>query len=212
MHIHHLILLALASTMALNGMQTLAPDSSDEQYERNEMLAQAIKDLDYNRVEHALNEGADPNAIAWCGFQMLALIAESNQPSFSSKKQKEEKLRIASLLLEKGADPNSRDITALSQPTILHIAALKKDFILAHLILAKGANPNALTKRGHTPLMLAARSVNNTDIIKLLLSYNADPSLKNNDGETALDIAYHSNPVAQLLEKALTNKKNSVLP
>ena len=48
---------------------------------------------------------------------------------------------------------------------------------LCRILLENKANPNLKTKMGNTPLMCAANS-GNIDIVRLLLKFNADKSIK----------------------------------
>ncbi len=59
-------------------------------------------------------------------------------------------------------------------------------------LLSAGANPNIRTSdTGSTPLMLAATSPSSTraDVVKILLAYKANPSIRDTAGLTALDRA-----------------------
>ena len=55
-------------------------------------------------------------------------------------------------------------------------------------VLDAKADPNIIDIEGRTPLMLAAGR-GNADIIKLLLAANANPSLKDRQGRSAVDWA-----------------------
>lgn len=62
---------------------------------------------------------------------------------------------------------------------------------------------NVRNSYGWTPLHAAAYT-NNTDMMKVLLQHDAEPSSRNNRGETALDIARMFNgeeAIQRLLEK-----------
>jgi len=59
---------------------------------------------------------------------------------------------------------------------------------LARALIDKGADVNAVSKDGVTAVMIAAGH-NNAPIIGLLVGAGADPSIKNPQGQTALDIA-----------------------
>ena len=58
----------------------------------------------------------------------------------------------------------------------------------AKLLLEWGADVDSLTYKRETPLMYACRYMRNVDLVKLLLSYNANIELTNYEGEKALDI------------------------
>lgn len=128
------------------------------------------------------------------------------------------KMEIAVLLLESGANPNSVNaskrtplhlavdrnnplvaaalLKAGANPnsrdkdgwTPLHHAAAKNQLETAKVILAGGANPMILSELGGTPLHEAAAS-GGAEIIRLLLEHKVDPAVVSKQGVTALDIA-----------------------
>lgn len=96
--------------------------------------------------------------------------------------------RLAELLLEHGANPNQpHPKLPLVKPlflTLSHCKDAHPEFV--RMLVKHGAEVNAQTKEGQTPLMV---SVMNADITKVLLECGADPSLQDQDGETALNYA-----------------------
>jgi ankyrin repeat protein len=121
------------------------------------------------------------------GTSALVLAAHSGQEA------------VASLLLDKGADPN----TAVSGYTALHAAVLRSEMGLVTSLLARGANPNApITKGmplrrtsqdfelpmglvGATPYALAAKFLE-VEIMRVLAAGGADPQITMRDGTTPL--------------------------
>lgn len=107
---------------------------------------------------------------------------------------------IVPLLLEAGADPNSKvgspgkiNFVALSKITFLALNSKdNKDYQIIEMFLSHGADPNQAPKTGTTPLMSAAYK-GNVELVKLFLKYGADPSLKNKQGKNALDMAKKKN-------------------
>lgn len=109
------------------------------------------------------------------------------------------------LLLERGADPNSRTavLSELShfllrtrnsthalpelgeRPPLLSIAIMRGEVEIARHLLEAGADPNARDERGYTPLSYAALS-DAPALVELLLARGADASLEMPDGSTAL--------------------------
>lgn len=84
-------------------------------------------------------------------------------------------------LLEKGADPDSRNQLGA---TALMWAV--DDLENTRVLLEYGADPNLRSDEGFTPLLIAARWTQSAAVIKLLLEYGADPSTRSPDGLTAL--------------------------
>jgi len=136
-----------------------------------------------------LENGADVNAFGYENGTML--MAAANQA----------KLEMMSILLEKGGDPNLPSPATGETP--LHAATAKGFaegmFDCVKLLLESGANPNAKAKSGiptstyyrdinvvgETPLHLAA-AYGSKEMIEILLEYKADPSLKDDRGESPL--------------------------
>jgi uncharacterized protein len=106
---------------------------------------------------------------------------------------------LASLLLQKGADPNA----GKSGYTALHAAVLRGDLELVKSLIAHGAHPNVKLSKGtpvaryskdfalgvslidSTPFLLAARFAE-PDIMRALAAGGADPTIAMPDGTTAL--------------------------
>ncbi len=93
---------------------------------------------------------------------------------------------ILKLLLDDGADPDTKDVAGWSP---LHYARNNAD--LTKLLLEEGANPNIRTRDGDTPLHLVAGK-GGTAVAQLLLSRGADVNAKNSYGFTPLSIAESS--------------------
>jgi len=104
------------------------------------------------------------------------------------------------LLLETGADPNSKvgssgkiNSTALGKIARKALVSKnEKDYQIIEMFLSHGADPNQAPKSGTTPLMQAAYK-GNVKFVKLFLKYGADPGLKDKQGNTALDMAKKKN-------------------
>ena len=137
-----------------------------------------------------ISAGARVDDVAADGTSALTIAAHSDNGA------------VASVLLDKGADPNA----AGSGYTVLHGAVLRGDLALVRELLAHGANPNApLTKgtpvhrfsrdfalssdwRGATPFWLAAKFAE-VEIIKVLAAAGANTHVAIDDGTTALMVA-----------------------
>lgn len=103
------------------------------------------------------------------------------------------------LLLEAGADPNSKagaGRTAQKVSTVLSkITSLalnnksEEEYQIIEMFLSHGADPNIADERaGSIPLMAAAYK-GDVRVVKLFLEYGVDSNLKDNQGRTALDMA-----------------------
>jgi ankyrin repeat protein len=91
-------------------------------------------------------------------------------------------LASANLLIEAGASVNRPNWTPL------HYAASKGHTAMMRLLIENDAYIDAESPNGTTPLMMAAYYAS-PNAVKLVLEEGADPLLRNQDGQTALDMA-----------------------
>jgi uncharacterized protein len=110
-------------------------------------------------------------------------------------------------LLARGADVHAASRNAMKvQP--LHSAAAQSDRVkaaeLCRMLLAAGADPNAQQQGGYVPLHEAALN-GNLPLVEALLAHGADPTLGNDQGVTAIELARGKEHVAVVarLEAAL---------
>jgi ankyrin repeat protein len=99
------------------------------------------------------------------------------------------------MLLEHGADVTIKNNDS---ETALILASMNEHIAIVKMLLDHKANPN--TKDGffgYTPLLLASEN-GHTPIVKMLLEHGADVTIKNNDSETAFDVA-KTDKIKQLL-------------
>ena len=90
------------------------------------------------------------------------------------------------ILLESGADPNTRDSDGWAP---LHWATgIGGDEPRTRVLLEAGADPNVATDGGFTPLMAAAQT-GDLARVRMLLDAGADPNAVDKDGRSALHIA-----------------------
>ncbi|WP_338406102.1 MULTISPECIES: ankyrin repeat domain-containing protein [unclassified Wolbachia] len=94
-------------------------------------------------------------------------------------------LKIIRFLLNNDANVNAISTTYFTTP--LHIAVTSDKLEIAQFLLDSGANINATNYEGFTPLCLASFYCRQT-IVELLLCNNADTSIKDVNGKTALDV------------------------
>lgn len=107
------------------------------------------------------------------------------------------------LLLDAGPSLNARDRDGDS-PLILAVRFGRE---CVHVLIARGKDVlelNAQNHNGYTALHLAAQH-GHSEIVQLLLEAGADPTTRNNEGRTPLDLAntYIRQPAIALLEAAL---------
>lgn len=141
----------------------------------------------------ALALGANPNTRAPDGTTALMLAARSSAP-------------IVSDILRRGADPNA---TTPEGYTALIYAVRAGDPFSVRLLLKSGANPNYVEPFFKTtPLMWAVRDWR-FDMVKSLLSYGADPSLRSLDGRTAISILQEYKDDHEKMLKLLQAKMQS---
>ena len=123
-------------------------------------------------VEFMLSLGADPNVIdSRYGTTPIFHAA------FRGKK------KISQLLISRGADVNARSNDGR---TALHFIGGAPEVFA--LLISKGADIDARDDDGNTPLHHTAMS-GDTIVAQLLISVSADLSIKNNKGQTALELA-----------------------
>jgi ankyrin repeat protein len=155
----------------------------------------AAREGDVESGKILLAAGASANDRAPNGASVLVVAAHSGHGPF------------ATLLLEKGADPNAAD----AGYTALHAAVLRGDVALVNALLARGANPNtplakgtpsryyskdwalnSTSLAGTTPLWQAAR-YGDVTIMRALAAAGADPKYRSADGSTILIAAVAAN-------------------
>ncbi len=109
---------------------------------------------------------------------------------------------VVRAMLDAGADPNM-GLGRLSEPPLVYAAARGYLEIVEELILRGGEVNHRLRSGGSTPLFTAAMH-GQLETVKLLLEHGADPTLTDDNGETALEWALNRNShVAEYLH-ALT--------
>eukprot|EP00062_Callorhinchus_milii_P021231 gi/632977746/ref/XP_007905517.1/ PREDICTED: POU domain class 2-associating factor 1 [Callorhinchus milii] len=127
------------------------------------------------------------------------------------------------LLIEMGALVTSQDLK--SNKTAIHLSVLEGDLVLLRyfLDLATAISPESINMKAHgnTALHMAAglrNEPNQEGIIQLLLSYGADPSVRNLENEQPIHLVHQGeqgNRIRQLLRKgrvALASSDRNALP
>ena len=140
---------------------------------------------------------AQANAVSPDGYSPLGLAAFFRRSD------------VAAYLLERGADP--RPASRQGGFTPLHSAvatdAAAADLELVRRLLDAGADPNARSASGGTPLHTAAFT-GDRRVLDLLLARGGDVSIRNEQGNTAADIANERGhpEMARLLEDRLAQR------
>jgi ankyrin repeat protein len=123
-------------------------------------------------VKLFLASGMGPNIKDIDGMTPLMMAAQNSRDN------------IVSVLLQKGADLNSRENKNGFNAILL--AACHGHLNTVKLLLLKGAKINDRSKHGNTPLMGAAMYGKNVKLVKYLIENRAEVNDKNDDGKTPL--------------------------
>lgn len=107
------------------------------------------------------------------------------------------RIKVAELLLNRGADPETTTSNAMALRP-LNSAAAGGHHVIVHLLLDRGADVDVRMAGGISPLHAAA---NNQDVetTRLLLERGADPNAVTDDGRTVVDLAGDDPAVRELL-------------
>uniref|UniRef100_A0A336MN10 Poly [ADP-ribose] polymerase n=1 Tax=Culicoides sonorensis TaxID=179676 RepID=A0A336MN10_CULSO len=113
-------------------------------------------------------------------------------------------LEVAEYLLEQGADVNAQDKGGLIP---LHNASSYGHLEIAALLIKHNTLVNAIDKWGFSPLHEAAQKAR-TQLCALLLAHGADPYMKNQEGQTSLDLATAEDVKCLLQDAMLASQQN----
>ena len=128
---------------------------------------------DYDRVVRLVNRGAEVDALDNCGWTPMMRAAAGGH------------LEIMEWLLEQGADLHQRERTGYNA---LMAAVLNNQADTTRALLRHGAEVNGQeNSNGLTALMWAVRN-DNPQMVEWLLDAGADPSVRNQAGETAAQL------------------------
>lgn len=113
----------------------------------------AVQDADTTRVQHLLQNRADPNAQDKDGDSVLLLAVWYGH------------LATARALIDAGADVNTQGLGEQTSP--LHLAARRDQLDFGKLLLSRGADTTSRNDVGETALDIARRD-NNLPFVALL--------------------------------------------
>ncbi|CDK30175.1 ankyrin repeat domain-containing protein [Candidatus Babela massiliensis] len=110
-------------------------------------------------------------------------------------------LDIANILISHGADVN---IVKEGFPSTLIVVADSEDNLYnqVEFLLNHGANIDFQDVDGNTALIYAVQQ-NLEDIVRLLIAYNADPNLTNEEGLSAIDFALNNQNIINIIENII---------
>ena len=135
-------------------------------------------------VRLLLDHGADPGANADGGMRSKPL----HSVSCGEYRSQEDGVRVAQLLLERGADVNAR---RNDHRTPLHVASYSGNVEIVCLLLDHGAEANAEGDIGEKPLHKVSHGKYRSQedgvcVARLLLGHGADVNTRRNDHQTPL--------------------------
>ncbi|GJQ88623.1 hypothetical protein Trydic_g9064 [Trypoxylus dichotomus] len=151
-------------------------------------LGTAVESQQMEFIELLLQHGANPNSNNGRFYSILESAIQSRNED------------IVRMLLKHNADVNTiyRDKTPLLYAIIVSTRAI------VELLLRNGADVNYADGYGMTSLMYVTRYRRSKDILQLLLNFNADVNVENEDGETPLGMAIEEKSL-EIIEILLQN-------
>ncbi|WP_020071547.1 ankyrin repeat domain-containing protein [Paraburkholderia caledonica] len=154
-------------------------------------LTFAAEHGDLSRVQQLVNAGVNVSAKDDKGLDALSYAIINERPE------------VVEYLLKHGANANTENGSGI---TALVIAATVGDFAIIRTLHQHGAEINRATRDGVTPLMAAAAS-DNSQTAALLLSYGADPCMRDKNRLTARQIADQWRGIEETSRVISRNKK-----
>ena len=149
-------------------------------------LHNASHELDLEVARVLVDHGANVNAVNTWGQTPFHRV-------FESKSHSKSRFGVAQLLLERGADVDTRDN---SHVTLLHLASYKLDLESVRVLLDLGANVNVRNDQGQAPLHQVLLHNYNPEsyfgcfgVAQLLVERGADVNARDEHDETPLHLA-----------------------
>ena len=146
-------------------------------------LAQAVDSGERAQIRMLLDRGTDLEEAGGDGWRAVIWAVRQDHPD------------ILRELLAAGADPNAPATRRNGWTPLMHAIHTRQSaegptarLGAIQTLLDGGADPNGRSRKGSTPLIMAA-GYGATDMVALLLEAGADPRLQTPGGETALRAA-----------------------
>lgn len=147
-----------------------------------------------NIAQMLIDAKADVNAKTYDGITVLETLLEERQYIGMNAKERQKANReldegitkVLQLMLKAGVNVN--EPSKYSEFPVVIAAASRGPEVL-EILLKNGAKINALSGTDKKTALIAAASASRHDNVRLLLQYGADRSIKNDRGETALEVA-----------------------
>jgi len=200
----------------LNDILILRDFRETERFREAESHVEAIRELEFRGIpfndeqfQLALNRGdqALVDLFVRAGINIHQEDKSGNPPILTALKKNY--TVIARILLNAGADPNTRDKFGLS-PLLLACGKATRGYKeIAEKLVKMGADINVRDRLGWTPLLLAL-SGGTAEIAELLIERGADLTIHTRRGESALALAEKSGN--EKLIRLLTEKTRQGKP
>lgn len=119
-------------------------------------------------------------------------------------------LNVVKMLVLNGADINLSDSKGLTAPLInAKKGFMQKDFIEFYTDPANGYHVNAQDNEGNTLLhyCVSKKQIGGDEVVKHLITHGGDTTIKNNQGQTPLDIAI-SEEIKTMIKKHMPEEKS----
>jgi len=159
------------------------PQSQSYNPEATRRLFELLRLSEPERIQAAINNGANVNARDHDGFTPLIVAAMYNPTP-----------EVISTLVKARADLKAMDSDG--RTALMVAARLNPNPEVIARLLQAGADVNAQDGNGDTALTSAAQSINSpeviAEVISALLRAGANVNTKNNDGKTALEIVQNN--------------------
>jgi ankyrin repeat protein len=155
---------------------TCSQDVNVSRYDSNTAMHIACEYGQFKMVQVLLKHHADIHTRGSSAWAPLHYASWSRNP----------KPEITRLLLEHGADANSKVVLGITPLNLL--SHYNGSVEVAEVLLEHGADPNILATYGDGPLGIALHK-GDLGLVQLLLKHGADPKARNDDGLTLLHVA-----------------------